>query len=374
MRLSSVMLAAAGLLVPVYSRAIISIGRRAGGLNVNLSSTGNTKVLISVTNTGSSDISVLKTNTFFDRSPTKKVNVYREDPNVAGSEKEVPFNGIHLRYTTSNLTKDDFQFIAPGQTIDTEFDLAETLDLSESGNYVASSQGVFPFSNAQYNGISGVIPFKSNEIKIKVDGKQAAKVLSVRTNYDHLARRADINDGGCDDQQKPVISSALKRASGIAASASNAALNGDVRVFEQFFRTTDTTARQQVSDRFRAIAREAGNSPGGVVKFRCDDTMNVCQQNIVAYALSGSKVIVNCPTYYTIAATSQQCDVGDQALTAIHELSHIDAVYSPATADHAYGEDASLALSSDMALMNADTYTYYANGDSNGQSSKLFTE
>ncbi|OJD13473.1 hypothetical protein AJ78_06084 [Emergomyces pasteurianus Ep9510] len=356
MQLSSVILAAAGLLAPVYSRAIISIGHRAEGLNVSLASAGNTKVQVSVTNTGSTEISVLKANTFFDKSPTKKVNIYRE-----GSQKEVPFNGILLRYTPSNLTKDDFQPIAPGQTVNTEFDLAETLDLSESGNYAASSEGVLPFSNPQYNGIAGVIPFKSNAIIIKVDGKQTADVLSVGAKYFHLSRRADINNGGCNAEQKPVISSALERASSIAAEASKAALDGDVRVFEQFFRTTDSTTRQQVSDRFRAIASEAGNSTGGIVKYQCSDAMDVCKPNVVAYALSASNVIVNCPTYYTIAATSQQCDVGDQALTAIHELSHIDAVYSPATADHAYGEDASLALSSDMALMNADTYTYYAN-------------
>lgn len=60
---------------------------------------------------------------------------------------------------------------------------------------------------------------------------------------------------------------------------------------------------------------------------------------------------------------SQGCDAGDQALTVIHELSHLDGVYSPAATDHAYGEDASIALSSDMALMNADNYTYYANGE-----------
>lgn len=78
MQLSSLLLAAAGLLAPVYSSAIITIGRRSEGLDVSLASIGNTKVQVSVTNTGSSEISVLKANTFFDKSPTKKANVYKE--------------------------------------------------------------------------------------------------------------------------------------------------------------------------------------------------------------------------------------------------------------------------------------------------------
>ncbi|PGH33891.1 hypothetical protein GX50_03291 [[Emmonsia] crescens] len=356
MQLSSLLLAAAGLLAPVYSSAIITIGRRSEGLDVSLASIGNTKVQVSVTNTGSSEISVLKANTFFDKSPTKKANVYKE-----GSKKEVPFKGIHLRYSPSNLTEDDFQPIAPGQTIDTEFDLAETLDLSESGNYIVSTEGVFPFKNPKSNDIAGIIPYKSNEIKIKIDGKQTANILSVHAKFSRLARRADLSNGGCDDQQRAVITSAIKNAASIAAVASNAALYGDVRKFEQYFRTTDSTVRQQVSDRFRAIANEACSSIGGIVQYLCYDSMEFCQQSTVAYALSGSNVVVNCPAYYSVAVMSQGCDAGDQALTVIHELSHLDGVYSPAATDHAYGEDASIALSSDMALMNADNYTYYAN-------------
>ncbi|PGH08143.1 hypothetical protein GX51_01296 [Blastomyces parvus] len=357
MQLSSIFLTAAGLLAPVYSSAIISIGRRYEGLNVSLASTGNTKAQVAVTNTGSSEISVVKANTFFDASPTKKFIVYKE-----GSQKEVPFKGVHFRRSPSDLTKDDLQLIGPGQTIDSEFDLAETHNLLEGGTYIVSAEGVFPISDPKFTSIVGVIPYKSNELKIEVDGKQASSVFSARANkHDHLARRADFNNGDCTDHQKAVIAGALKRASSIAGEASNAALSGDVRVFQQYFRTTDPAIRQQVSDRFGAIANEACSAEGGVVKYQCDDEMDVCRPGTVAYALSGSNVVVNCPVYYSVAAVSQECDAGDQALTVIHELSHIDAVYYPATTDLAYGEDASMALNADMAVRNADSYTFYAN-------------
>ncbi|OJD13555.1 hypothetical protein ACJ73_09190 [Blastomyces percursus] len=357
MQLSSVLLTAAGLLVPVYSSAIISIGRRFEGLNVSLSSIGHSKVQVSVTNTGSSEISVLKANTLFDSYPTKKFIVYKE-----GSRKEVSFEGVHLRRSPSDLTIDDLQLIGPGQTIDKKFDLAETLNLSESGTYIVSTDGVFPVIDPKSPSIAGVIPYKSNELKIKVDGKQVSSILSTRAKiYNHFTRRSDFNNGNCTDHQKAVIASALKRASSIAGEASNVALSGDVRVFQQYFRTTDPSIRQHVSDRFRAISNEACSAEGGLVKYQCDDGMEVCRPGTVAYALSRSNVVVNCPIYYSVAAVSQACDAGDQALTVIHELSHIDAVYYPATTDLAYGEGASMALSADMAVRNADSYTFYAN-------------
>ncbi|EGE77503.1 metalloproteinase, variant 3 [Blastomyces dermatitidis ATCC 18188] len=357
MQLSSVLLTAAGLLAPIYSSAIISIGRRSEGLDVSLASTGNTKVQVSVTNTGSSEISILRANTLFDASPTKKFTVYKE-----GSRKEVPFKGVHLRRSPSDLAKDNLQPIGPGQTIDKEFDLAETLNLSESGTYIVSADGVFPIIDPKSFSIASVIPYESNELKIEVDGKQVSGVLSTRAKiHDHLAQRADFNNGNCTDHQKAVIASALKRDSSIAGEASNAALSGDVRVFEQYFRTTDPSIRQQVSDRFHAISNEACSAEGGVVKYQCEDEMDVCRPDTVAYALSGSNVVVNCPIYYSVTAVSQACDAGDQALTVIHELSHIDAVYYPATTDLAYGEDASMALNADMSIRNADSYTFYAN-------------
>ncbi|EGC49390.1 deuterolysin metalloprotease [Histoplasma capsulatum var. duboisii H88] len=331
--------------------------RRSEGLNVSLSATGNSKVHVSVTNTGTSETPVLIVNTLLDKSPTKKVTVYKE-----GSEKEVPFKGIHIRHYPSSLTRDAFQLIAPGQTIETELDLAETFDLSENSTYIVSAEGIFPFSDAKSTRIAGVIPYKSNEIRIKVNDKQSSNILSARAKHHNLARRADFGNGGCNDQQKAVIARALKRASNIATQASSAAQHGDARLFEQYFRTTDRTIRKQVSDRFRAIANEAESSIAGTVKYQCHDAMNVCSRpGAIAYAVSGSNIVVNCPIFYSAGVSLHECDSGDRALTVIHEFSHIDAVYYPATTDIAYGEDASIALTPDMAFRNADNYIFYAN-------------
>lgn len=76
MQLTSVLFAAATLLAPVYSNAIIPMGRRETGLDVELASVANTKVKVSVTNSADHEINVLKANSFFDESPVQKVNVY----------------------------------------------------------------------------------------------------------------------------------------------------------------------------------------------------------------------------------------------------------------------------------------------------------
>ncbi|PGH02241.1 hypothetical protein AJ79_07690 [Helicocarpus griseus UAMH5409] len=354
MQLSSVLVAAAALIAPVYSSAIIPIGRRAEGLDVSLASTGNTQVKVSITNTGSEETSVLKVNTFFDESPIKKVNVLKE-----GAQDEVPFKGIRLSYNPFDLNQDDFQPIAPGQTIDAEFDIAETLDLTEGGNYIVSAEGVLPFSNPECTGITGVIPYKSNEITIHVDGKLAARTETVHAKFERLARRTEIVDS-CTPEQKQVVTKALKTAEDLATAASKEALCGDSRKFEQYFRTTGSSVRKDVSERYAAIAKEASSTTSGHTKYHCEDTANACKKGVIAYAVTGKNIVVNCPSYYDMAEVSDGCGGKDQALTIIHEFTHIDEVYSPATTDYTYGLEASISLDADKAIKNADNYNFYA--------------
>lgn len=53
----------------------------------------------------------------------------------------------------------------------------------------------------------------------------------------------------------------------------------------------------------------------------------------------------------------------DQVTTVVHELTHAPGVFSPGTNDNAYGYSASIALSSSAAVLNADTYALYSQGE-----------
>lgn len=76
MQLTSVLVAAAALLAPVYSSAIIPMGKRQEGLGVELASVGGTKLKVSVTNNAGRDVEILMMGSFFDESPVQHVNIY----------------------------------------------------------------------------------------------------------------------------------------------------------------------------------------------------------------------------------------------------------------------------------------------------------
>jgi deuterolysin len=233
-------------------------------------------------------------------------------------------------------------------------DIADTYDL-EAGEYAVSADGALPFSGPDCTGITGVIPYRSNEIKITVSQPSNAKVLA------RLDRRTTLDADTCTWEHTAIVQDALKRAGDIAAEAANAALNGDARLFESFFRTADAATRKTVAARFEAIAREIKAGDNSTVTYSCGDGVGGCSsKGAIAYAVSGRNLMVNCPTYYEIAKETKSCGGKDQALTIIHELAHMSSVFKPAAGDHAYGYDAIIALPKEKAVVNADTFLYYA--------------
>ena len=57
------------------------------------------------------------------------------------------------------------------------------------------------------------------------------------------------------------------------------------------------------------------------------------------------------------------CGGTDQGLAMVHELSHINDVYSPPTQDFAYKYNDLVELPKEQAVLNADTYNLYAGGE-----------
>jgi deuterolysin len=182
-----------------------------------------------------------------------------------------------------------------------------------------------------------------------------AKVLA------RLDRRTIVEAETCTAEHTAIVQDALKRAGDIAAEAANTALNGDARLFESFFRTTDAATRKTVAGRFNAIAREIKAGNNGTITYSCGDGMKACStKGAIAYAVSGRNLMVNCPIYYEISKETKSFGGKDQALTIIHELTHMSSVFKPAAVDHAYGYDAIIALPKEKAIVNADTFLYYA--------------
>jgi deuterolysin len=72
--------------------------------------------------------------------------------------------------------------------------------------------------------------------------------------------------------------------------------------------------------------------------------------------------ITYCPIFFTnTIPITTGCKTFDRGTTILHETTHASSVYSPSTQDLAYGYDASVKLSTEQALNNADSYTLFAN-------------
>ena len=120
-----------------------------------------------------------------------------------------------------------------------------------------------------------------------------------------------------------------------------------------------------VGARLRAVAAEASSTTSGATVYHCTDTYGYCEPSVLAYTIPSRNVVVNCAIYYSyLPEITNRCHRQDRATTSLHEFTHAPAVYNPGTEDLGYGYTAAMGLTTEQAVMNADTYALYANGKS----------
>ncbi|CAI7665928.1 unnamed protein product [Penicillium glandicola] len=318
-------------------------------LDITLSHVTDTRIKAVVKNSGSEDITFVHLNFFRDSAPVKKVNVFKNDAEIA-------FEGIKHRFVLEGLTSESLTSLAAGETFEDEFDIATTSDLSNGGSLTLRSTGLVPLVTDGV--VTGYLPYHSNDLKIEVDGIKASRVLKAIRPLDRRSVET------CSDSsKKSALDTALKNTVTLATAAANAALSGSSTKFNEYFKTTSTATRQLVAARLQAVAKEAGSTTSGSTQYYCTDVYGRCKTNVLAYTLPSLNVIVNCDIYYSyLPALASTCHSQDQATTTLHEFTHAPGVYSPGTDDNGYGYSAATALTSARAVLNADSYALYANG------------
>ncbi|KAJ5900432.1 uncharacterized protein N7473_004502 [Penicillium subrubescens] len=342
----------------VFSAAVLAFAQhayalpveaeQASGLDVTLSQVSDTRIKAVVKNTGNEDVTFVHLNFFRDSAPVKKVAVYKDDD-------EVTFEGIKRRFKLQGLTSEALTTLAAGETLEDEFDIAATSDLSHGGPVVLRSSGLVPLVNE--GAVSGYLPYHSNDLKIEVDAVKASRVNKAVKPLNRRTQESCSNSS-----RKSALERALRNAASLATAAAKAAQSGSASKFSEYFHTTDSSTRQLVAARLQAVAREAQSTTSGGTKYYCTDVLGYCETNVLAYTLPSQNVIANCDIYYSeLPALASSCHSQDQATTSLHEFTHAPAVYSPGTDDLGYGYSAATALSTSDAIMNADTYALYAN-------------
>ncbi|KAJ5762589.1 uncharacterized protein N7511_005971 [Penicillium nucicola] len=341
-------LSAALLGLAQYGHSLPVEADGASVLDVALTRVSDTRIKAVVKNSGKEDVTFVHLNFFRDSAPVKKVDVFQND-------KEVTFEGIKRRFKLEGLTSEALTSLAVGETFEDEFDIATTSDLSTGGPLTLRSSGFVPIVT---NGtVTGYAPYRSNDLKIEVDGVKASRVSKA---IKPLSRRT--SESCSSSTKKSALDKALSNTVSLANAAASAALTGSASKFNEYFKTTSTSTRQVVAARLKAVAKEAGSTSSGSTKYYCTDVYGYCETNVLAYTLPSLNVIANCDIYYSyLPALASSCHAQDQATTTLHELTHAPGVYSPGTEDNGYGYSAATALSSSRAVLNADSYALYAN-------------
>lgn len=272
-------------------------------------------------------------------------------------DAEVTFEGIKRRFKLDGLTSEALTTLTAGETLEDEFDIATTSDLSSGGAVTLRSSGLVPL--VKDGDVSGYLPYRSNDLEIEVDAAQASQAAKA---IQPLNRRTEQSCS--DSSRKAALDQARSNTVSLANAAAQAALSGSASKFSEYFKTTSSSTRQVVAARLQAVAAEAQSASSGATTYYCSDVYGYCEPNVLAYTIPSLDVIANCDIYYSyLPALTGSCHAQDQATTTLHEFTHAPGVYSPGTDDLGYGYAAATSLSSSEAVMNADSYALYANGE-----------
>ncbi|EEP77157.1 predicted protein [Uncinocarpus reesii 1704] len=356
MLFSSRFLALAALLGQALALPIDDFSQSDAGLKVKLTSMGNTRVKAVVTNEGEQEISFLKFNTFFDSAPTQKVQIMK-----AGSL--IPFSGVDFYFNMANLPAEAFKTLAPGASAEAEFDIAATADLSPGGSYTVSSAGFLRIAGGNGTAITGRMRYRSNQMKLNVDGDMAAKVQSAVPT---IEKRTRIDGNSCRGNYGQLLSRALQGCSSYAGRAAQAASNGDAQKFQEYFKTNSPQVRQSVAARFQAIVQECSSASNGKTTYLCEDRFRFCQPGLIAYTIPTQSVVANCPSYWKLPPVVNRGLEPDHGYVVVHEFTHATSIFSPGTEDHGYGYEECRRLNAQQSLSNADNYSLFAAAVSRG--------
>nr|AJD23137.1 neutral protease 2 [Onygena corvina] len=328
-------------------------------LDVKLTATGNTMVKATITNNGDRALNLLRFHTIMDSNPTRKVSIYQKDA-------EVQFVGMMPRYKATDLQPSYFMSLPPKGSVEHSFDIAATHDLSRGGEYILKANGVVPIAAEHSTNITGAANYHSNELRMNIDGQKAAAVekafgLVKRSGkLTKINKRTTIDESSCGNQDElTALTNALSTSAQLASSAAQAVNSNQDKYLEYF---KDAQYAGTVQSRLESVANECSSTTGGGTTYHCSDTMNGCEQGVLAYTLPSRNEMFNCPIYYSdLPPLSQTCHAQDQATTTLHEMTHNPAVQQPFCEDNGYGYERATALSAEQAVQNADSYALFAN-------------
>ncbi|RYO82975.1 hypothetical protein DL766_007027 [Monosporascus sp. MC13-8B] len=281
--------------------------------------------------------------------------------NWSGQGEEIQAKAIHPSLDYDALQSRHFQLLKASESVETIIDAAMVHSFDKSGTYSFVVEGPIPLAVAPSTKLSGPPAYvKSNAVSMHVEAREASfqgrRSIEGRTNLDFA---------GCNGTKHEVITAALSNCNKLALAAAADARDPTSARFVEYFKSNSSATRREVVERLEAAAAECSTTDSGPSRLFCYDYYEACETDdgpLVAYTLWTFDTMVMCPLFYERPPLPTGCHRQCHATTVIHETTHCGGVYSPMTNDFAYGYEEIMALKPDWALLNADTYSLYANG------------
>ncbi|KAH7102552.1 Deuterolysin metalloprotease family-domain-containing protein [Auriculariales sp. MPI-PUGE-AT-0066] len=323
-----------------------------GGLSVKVSAPGSVtsvdglKIVASVTNSGTEDVTVVNYGTVLDTRPTKSFTV-TSNGKVAG------FTGIKVSLNMNTLSESAYTTIKAGETVTVEHDISNLYDFESlgAGNFEIAPNAKLPVVVSKVAGSSPELtPFvfeSTPTASVKVTGDVARRSLP----GGEKAKRATVSCSN--SSQASFISASQTEGKALASgAASYITANSTSSLFTAYYKTNSPST---VASYFSAVANENSSSR----TLSCSDPYGVCDGVCIATICSITDApLHSCSIFYNEVASSSLCSgttVASRNIrggTTLHELTH--AVDN--TDDVTYGCSADQALSASNQLINADNY------------------
>jgi peptidyl-Lys metalloendopeptidase len=292
-------------------------------------------VTVTLTNHASHPVGVLKWHTLLDGI---------HDPIFAVTRDGETVEYLGRNYKRPAPRAKDYFVMAAGESLTRTVDLAETYDLSATGNYTVRYRAEATDAKV------GVV---SNDVDVWLEGRPspAATATPGEDEMTPDTQTAGFS-GGCTSSEKTSLSTALTN----AANYANGALNylngtpGSKPRYTTWFGAY-TSSRWSTAKTHFAKLKDALDNKAFTLDCGCTD-------DAYAYVYSNRPYKVYlCNAFWSAPSTGTDSKAG----TLIHETSHFTVVAG--TGDHVYGKSAckSLAASNPaQALDNADSHEYFA--------------
>ncbi|TFK43984.1 Deuterolysin metalloprotease family-domain-containing protein [Crucibulum laeve] len=349
----------------MFIRSIVALGfaaaalatpyKRFNGLTVDVvgpagsvSSIDDLKFTATVKNTGAETVKILKYGTILDEKlPTKSFIVTKDGA-------AVPFTGIKLSVSLSDVDDSAFAIIPAGESVTVSHQVASLFDFASVGN------GKFAFEPITNFIVTGAQEKATSAAKLsKVQATSTTVVVEITSD---LSKRelSQLNKRATDicttASRKSFIDASYSEAKTLASTASSyvSSHGASDSLYRSYF---GATATSRVTSILNAVANENSSSR----TLSCTDTYGACSSGVIAYTVISTTNIYFCSIFFNEVATSSLCSGTTVASrnarggTTLHELTHAVG----GTDDIAYGCSTDQGLSDANKISNADNFNCF---------------